>query len=291
MLSRSKSCAWRATLGLTIHARCGRGPKRSGGAAIPAVAAAEPYPAPVLVVAVVPTYNEAENLPELVALLRKAVAGITVMVVDDDSPDGTADVARRIAAEHGDLDVLVRYGRRGLGSAYRDGFRQAIADGADVCVQIDADLSHDPADLPALLANIEHGADLAIGSRYVPGGRTEGWSWRRRWLSRWGNRYAAGLLGLAVNDATGGYRAYRAAALDAMGYDDVTAEGYGFQIEMTHRLVRAGGRIVEFPIEFRDRRTGESKLSQGIVGEAFGLVLRLWLDDRRDRRTRRRRSG
>ncbi len=264
---------------------------RAARSGIPASRAAGPYPAPVQVVAVVPTYNEAENLPHLVALLRKAVPDIGILVVDDDSPDGTAEVARWLDAEHGGVDLLERKGRRGLGSAYRDGFRRAIADGADVCVQIDADLSHDPADLPALLANIEHGADLAIGSRYVPGGRTETWSWRRRWLSRWGNRYAAGLLGLAVNDATGGFRAYRAASLDAMGYEEVMAEGYGFQIEMTHRLVRAGGRIVEFPIEFRERRAGESKLSQGIVGEAFGLVLRLWLGDRRDRRTRRRHSG
>jgi dolichol-phosphate mannosyltransferase len=245
----------------------------------------------VQVVAVVPTYNEAENLPELVELLRKAVPGIAVLVVDDDSPDGTADVARRLADDGADVDVLVRVGRRGLGSAYRDGFRQAIDGGADVCVQIDADLSHDPSDLPALLANIEHGADLAIGSRYVPGGRAESWSWQRRWLSRWGNRYAAGVLGLAVNDATAGYRAYRAGALESMGFEEVTAEGYGFQVEMTHRLVRAGGRIVEFPIEFRDRRAGESKLSQGIVNEALGLVLRLWVADRRGRRTRRRLSG
>ncbi len=158
-----------------------------------------------------------------------------------------------------------------------------------MCVQIDADLSHDPADLPALLANVEHGADLAIGSRYVPGGRTENWPWRRRWLSRWGNRYAAGVLGLAVNDATAGYRAYRAEALEAMDFETVTAEGYGFQIEMTHRLVRAGGRIVEFPIAFRDRRAGRSKLSQGIVGEAMGLV-RLWIADRRGRRPARRRE-
>ena len=245
----------------------------------------------MLVVAVVPTYNEAANLAQLVELLRKAVPGIAVLVVDDDSPDGTAAIARGLGADGGDVEVLVRTDRRGLGSAYRDGFRRAIDGGADVCVQIDADLSHDPADLPALLANIEHGADLAVGSRYVPGGRTESWSWSRRWLSRWGNRYAAGLLGLAVNDATAGYRAYRAGALEAMGFEEVTAEGYGFQIEMTHRLVRAGGRIVEFPIEFRDRQAGESKLSQGIVGEAFGLVLRLWLADRRGRRTRRRLNG
>lgn len=239
----------------------------------------------------VPTYDEAENLPELVELLRKAVPGIGVIVVDDDSPDGTAEVARRLDAELGGVDVVVRQGRRGLGSAYREGFRRAIDAGADILVQIDADLSHDPADVAALLANVEHGADLAIGSRYVPGGRTESWTWQRRWLSRWGNRYAAGVLGLAVNDATAGYRAYRAGALESMRFEEVTAEGYGFQIEMTHRLVRAGGRIVEFPIEFRDRRAGVSKLSQSIVGEAFGLVLRLWLADRRGRRIRRRMSG
>ena len=247
--------------------------------------------APVRIVAVVPTYDEVENLEELVERLRRAVPAIAILVVDDDSPDQTAELARKLAGEHGDIDVVVRTGKRGLGSAYRDGFRRAIDAGADVCVQIDADLSHDPADLPALLANIEHGADLAIGSRYVPGGMTENWPWRRRWLSRWGNRYAAGALGLAVNDATAGYRAYRSSALEVMDFESVTAEGYGFQIEMTHRLVRAGGRIVEFPIAFRDRRAGASKLSQSIVGEAFGLVARLWIDDRRGRRTRRRISG
>ncbi len=243
------------------------------------------------VVAVVPTYCEVDNLADLVEGLRRAVADIGILVVDDDSPDGTAALATKLAATHGDVELLERPGKAGLGSAYREGFRWAIDRGADVCVQIDADLSHDPADLPALLTNIAHGADLAIGSRYVPGGVTENWPWRRRWLSRWGNRYAAGVLGLAVNDATAGYRAYRADALELMRFETVTAEGYGFQIEMTHRLVRAGGRIVEFPIVFRDRRAGESKLSHGIVNEAFGLVGRLWVDDRRGRRSRRRRSG
>jgi glycosyltransferase involved in cell wall biosynthesis len=245
----------------------------------------------VRAVAVVPTYNEAANLGELVKRLRTAVADVGILVVDDASPDGTADLARRLAAEFGDLGVLERPRKLGLGSAYRAGFRRALDEGAEICVQIDADLSHDPAALPALLANVEHGADLAIGSRYVPGGATLNWPWRRRWLSRWGNRYAAGVLGLAVNDATAGYRAYRGAALEAMDFETVRTEGYGFQIEMTHRLVRAGGRIVEFPIEFRDRTAGESKLSQGIIGEAAGLVTRLWLADRRGRRLRRRRFG
>ena len=243
------------------------------------------------VVAVIPTYNEVENLEAVVKGIRVAVADAGIMVVDDGSTDGTDALAHRLGGELGAVDLVSRPAKLGLGSAYRDGFRRAIDAGAEICVQIDADLSHDPQVLPALLANVEHGADLAIGSRYVPGGVTESWSRRRRWLSRWGNRYAAGVLGLAVNDATSGYRAYRAAALEAIDYTTVRSEGYGFQIEMTHRLVRAGGRIVEFPIVFRDRQAGESKLSRGIVHEALGLVARLWFEDRRGRRDRRRRSG
>jgi glycosyltransferase involved in cell wall biosynthesis len=244
--------------------------------------------AAVRAVAVIPTYNEAASLEQVVRLVRAAAPAVGIVVVDDASPDGTAELARKLAVELGDLDVVQRPGKLGLGSAYRDGFSYAIDGGAEVCVQLDADLSHDPAVLPALLANVEHGADLAIGSRYVPGGITLDWARSRRWLSRWGNRYAAGVLGLAVNDATAGYRAYRVDALRAMDYDTVTADGYGFQIEMTHRLVRLGGRIVEFPITFRDRRDGESKLSRGIVREAVWLVLRLWIADRRGRQQRRR---
>lgn len=242
-------------------------------------------------VAVVPTHDEVDNLVELFTRLRAAVPDLGIVVVDDASPDGTAALARRLADELGDIEVIERPAKLGLGSAYRAGLRWAIDHGAEICVQLDADLSHDPAVLPALLANVELGADLAIGSRYVPGGRTVDWPWRRRWLSRWANRYAAGVLGLAVNDATAGYRAYRSSLLEAMRFETVAAEGYGFQIEMTHRLVRAGGRVVEFPIEFRDRRAGSSKLSGGIVSEALGLVGRLWIDDRRDRRRRRRLSG
>ncbi len=243
------------------------------------------------VVAVIPTYNEVENLEAVVKGIRVAVPDVRIMVVDDGSTDGTDVLARRLGGELGAVELVSRPAKLGLGSAYRDGFRLAIDAGAEICVQIDADLSHDPQVLPALVANVEHGADLAIGSRYVPGGVTESWPRRRRWLSRWGNRYAAGVLGLAVNDATSGYRAYRAAALETIEYATVRSEGYGFQIEMTHRLVRAGGRIVEFPIVFRDRQAGESKLSRGIVHEALGLVARLWFEDRRGRRDRRRHSG
>ena len=242
-------------------------------------------------VAVIPTFNEVDNLDRLVRRLFDVDRSLGVIVVDDASTDGTATLAAQLAREFEHLEVINRPAKLGLGSAYRDGFALAVSGGADVCIQIDADLSHDPEDLPALLANIAQGADLAIGSRYVPGGKTESWSWGRRWLSRWGNRYAAGVLGLAVNDATAGFRAYRADALKWIDYQTVTADGYGFQIEMTHRMVRAGAKIVEFPIEFRDRHAGTSKLSRGIVREAVVLVARLWLDDRNDRRRRRRVSG
>ena len=173
--------------------------------------------------------------------VRTAVPDAGILVVDDNSPDGTADLAEATAPPiGGESQVLRRDGKAGLGSAYRAGFAVAIDQGAEVLVEMDSDLSHDPADLPALLSAVEHGADLAIGSRYVPGGRIPNWSWHRKMLSRWGNRYAAGALGLAVNDATAGFRAYRATALKTIDLGAVRAEGYGFQIEMTYRLVRAG---------------------------------------------------
>jgi glycosyltransferase involved in cell wall biosynthesis len=245
----------------------------------------------VRVAVVVPTYNEAGTIVEVCERIRGALPDAEIVVVDDASPDGTAELARAAGDRVGRIVVLERDGKDGLGAAYRAGFALAIERGADVCVQLDADLSHDPAVLPALVSNVEHGADLAIGSRYVPGGVTENWPWRRRALSRWGNRYAAGVLGLAVNDATAGLRAYSVDALRRMDYATVATEGYGFQVEMTHRLVRAEGKIVEFPITFRERTTGESKLSNGIVNEAFLLVVRLWLQDMRGRRQRRRHSG
>jgi glycosyltransferase involved in cell wall biosynthesis len=227
----------------------------------------------------------------LVKGVRAALPDARMLVVDDNSADGTADVAAALGAELGGIDVLRRPGKSGLGAAYRDGFRMALDDGADIVVQMDADLSHDPSVLPALVAIIEHGADVAIGSRYVPGGLTENWPWHRRALSRWGNRYVAGVLGLAVNDATAGYRAYSADALRRMHVDTVTADGYGFQVEMTYRIVRIGGKVVEFPVTFRDRTVGESKMSGNIVSEAFVLVLQLWARDLRGRRQRRRVGG
>jgi glycosyltransferase involved in cell wall biosynthesis len=226
----------------------------------------------VRAVVVLPTYNEAENIADVLRLVRKIVPDAGILVVDDASPDGTADLVESVAAEIGDAQVLRRDGKRGLGSAYRDGFALAVAEGAEVLVEMDSDLSHDPGDLPALLAAVEHGADLAIGSRYVPGGSIPNWSWHRVMLSRWGNRYAAGLLGLAVNDATAGFRAYRATALQTINLAGVRAEGYAFQIEMTYRLVRRGGRVVEVPIAFIDRTRGISKMSSRIVVEALGLV-------------------
>jgi dolichol-phosphate mannosyltransferase len=229
---------------------------------------------------VLPTYNEASNIVEVLRRLREAVPDAGILVVDDASPDGTAAIVEQQAPMIGDVRVVRRPEKTGLGSAYRDGFIIGMNEGADVLVEMDSDLSHDPDDLPSLLAAVSHGADLAIGSRYVPGGRIPNWSWHRKMLSRWGNRYAAGVLGLAVNDSTSGFRAYRATALKAIDLAEVRADGYGFQIEMTYRLVRRGGRVVEVPIAFVDRVRGTSKMSNRIVVEALLLVTRWGVRDR-----------
>ena len=234
------------------------------------------------VLIVVPTFDEVDNIEILIGRVHDSVPGAKVLVVDDASPDGTAEAARRAGA-----DVLERSGKSGLGAAYRDGFAHALASEAEIVVQMDADLSHDPQYLIELLSAVRAGADAAIGSRYVPGGECVDWPRLRRFLSRWGNRYAAGMLGLAVNDATSGYRAYSTSMLRRIDVASVLAEGYGFQVEMTHRLVRSGARVVEVPIVFRDRERGVSKLSYRIVGEAFRLVLRLAVDDLRRGRRRR----
>lgn len=237
---------------------------------------------------VVPTYNEAGNIVSLLDGIASALPEARIIVVDDGSPDGTADLVEAHSGTLGGaVRVLRRPGKQGLGAAYRAGFAAALADGAEICVQMDADLSHDPRYLTALVSAVSTGADAALGSRYIPGGDIVDWPRLRRFLSRWGNRFAAGMLGLAVNDATSGYRAYRRSLLEAMSFETVRAEGYGFQIEMTHRAVRSGARIIEVPILFKDRTIGESKLSYHIIGEAFGLVIGLWFRDRLLRRLRR----
>lgn len=221
---------------------------------------------------VLPTFNEADNIVEVLQKLRAVVPEASVLVVDDSSPDGTADLVEEVAEEIGDVSVMRRPAKSGLGSAYRDGFRRGLAAGYDVMVEMDSDLSHDPAALPSLLAAASDGAALALGSRYIPNGSIPDWSWHRRALSRWGNRYAAAVLGIDVNDATSGYRAYRAEALADIDFHTVQADGYGFQIEMAYRVLASGGRIVEVPISFTDRVRGESKMSSRIVVEALVLV-------------------
>jgi len=238
----------------------------------------------VRVLVVVPTYQEAANVAELLRRLRAAAPDVDVLVVDDSSPDGTAAMAKAAAGELGRVDVLIRPGKAGLGSAYRAGFAEGLARGYDVLVEMDADLSHDPARLPDLLSQVAAGADLAIGSRYVAGGSIPDWSFHRRLLSRAGNRYAGAMLTLPVADATSGYRAYRAATLARIDLDRARSDGYGFQIELAYRVAAAGGRIVEVPIEFVDRRQGSSKMGLRIVVEALVLVTWWGLRDRVTRR-------
>ena len=221
---------------------------------------------------VLPTFNEADNIVEVLQKLRAVVPEASVLVVDDASPDGTADLVEEVAEQIGDVSVMRRPAKSGLGSAYRDGFRRGLSVGYDVMVEMDSDLSHDPAALPLLLTAVADGAALALGSRYIPGGSIPDWSWHRRALSRWGNRYAAAVLGIDVKDATSGYRAYRAEALAGIDFHTVQADGYGFQVEMAYRVLASGGRIVEVPISFTDRVRGESKMSSRIVVEALVLV-------------------
>jgi dolichol-phosphate mannosyltransferase len=221
---------------------------------------------------VIPTYNECENIDRVLRRVRGALPDATVLVVDDGSPDGTGDIAEKVGAEIGNIEILRRAEKSGLGSAYRAGFRWGLDRGFDVCVEMDADLSHDPDALPDLVAPLGKGFELVIGSRYVPGGSIPNWAWHRRLLSRGGNVYASTLLGLGVTDSTAGFRAYSASVLNRIALDDIRAEGYGFQIEMTYQAKRAGAPIVEVPIRFVDRTEGESKMSTFIVVEAFGLV-------------------
>jgi dolichol-phosphate mannosyltransferase len=224
---------------------------------------------------IIPTYNESENIERMLRRIHESLPGAGILVVDDGSPDGTADIVKNVAAELPDVHLLSRTSKSGLGSAYRAGFAWGLDRGYDACIEIDADFSHDPAALPTLVAPLDEGFDLAIGSRYVEGGSIPNWAWHRHLLSRGGNLYASAVLGLGVADSTAGYRAYSARILRMLELDRIRAEGYGFQIEMTYRARQHGATITEVPIKFVDREAGESKMSSFIVVEALGLVT-LW---------------
>jgi dolichol-phosphate mannosyltransferase len=235
------------------------------------------------VLVVVPTYNEAENIERIVDAVLAALPEGTILVVDDGSPDGTGTIVARHASPR--VHLLQRSAKQGLGRAYLAGFRWGLEQSFERFVEMDADFSHDPSDLPALAATTEE-SDVAIGSRYVPGGRVVGWSRNRELLSRFGNTYARWLLGFPFRDATSGFRCYRRAVLEGIPLDEVTSEGYAFQIDMTYRAWRLGFGVQEIPIAFRDREDGHSKMSKAIVIEAVGSVAR-WAARDRFRRNRR----
>jgi dolichol-phosphate mannosyltransferase len=219
-----------------------------------------------------PTYDERENLEPMVRALAEVLGpDDRVLVVDDSSPDGTGEIADRLAAELDWVDVLHRPRKEGLGRAYLDGFRKALADGAELILEMDCDFSHDPNDVPRLI-EAASGADLVLGSRYVPGGGTANWGLVRRAISRWGSLYAQVLLGLGVRDLTGGFKCYRRAVLERIDLGAIASRGYAFQIETTYRALRAGFRVVEIPIRFTDREVGGSKMSRAIVLEAVWKV-------------------
>jgi dolichol-phosphate mannosyltransferase len=229
---------------------------------------------------ILPTYNEADNVEPIVAaaaevLARAAPEGFRMLIVDDGSPDGTGRIADRLAAEHDWLEVLHRAEKNGIGPAYLAGFRHALDREAGFLMEMDSDFSHDPADLARLLAAAHAGADLALGSRYVPGGGVSDWGLLRRLVSEGGSTYARWVLGLKLRDLTGGFKCFRREVLEAIHFDGVRSRGYAFQVELTYRAVRAGFRVVEVPIIFRDRRRGQSKMSWRIAAEAMVLVPRL----------------
>ena len=249
----------------------------------PARSAARPGPW-----VIVPTYDEAENLDSISAAILGALPGVTLLVVDDGSPDGTGEIADGLARADDRVRVLHRAAKTGLGRAYLAGFGVALQGGATAVLQMDADWSHDPAALPGLLAPIIDGsADLVIGSRYTPGGGVVDWGLTRRVISRGGSLFARIMLRLPAHDLTGGFKAWRASTLAAIDFDGIHAGGYVFQIEMTYRASRAGARIAEVPITFRDRRIGQSKMSRRIVVEALLVVCQLRFDELRGRGPRR----
>lgn len=222
------------------------------------------------VLVVVPTYNEAEDIAAIVEAVRSHA--YRLLVVDDGSPDGTGTIVDEIATGDDGLDILHRPGKGGLGPAYAAGFSWGLERGADVICEMDADFSHDPEDLPRLVAAVEAGADLAIGSRYVAGGGVENWPWHRRWLSRAGNFYARTMLGTKIGDMTAGFRAFRAETLQKIDFGGCEASGYGFQVEMAWNVAAAGLKVTEVPITFRDRTRGASKMGGAIALEAMLLV-------------------
>jgi dolichol-phosphate mannosyltransferase len=233
----------------------------------------------VRTVVVIPTFNERENIAALLHAVRRAVPDADILVVDDNSPDGTAELAEATASEVGHVKLLRRPGKQGLGSAYREGFTVALDEGYDRIVSMDVDFSHDPEVIPELLALLDAGADAVIGSRYVPGGDTVDWPVHRRLLSRWGNRYTSFVLRLQVRDCTSGFRAYRSSALRAISPSTTTAEGYAFLTELVRRLVRGGFKVMETPIVFADRQRGTSKMSGRIIVESMLLVTRWGVRD------------
>jgi len=241
-------------------------------------------------VVVLPTYNERDNVRGLLGAVRDTVPAADVLVIDDNSPDGTAELVEATAADLGQIKLVVRPRKRGLGTAYREGFTVALDEGYDVIVSMDVDWSHDPSVLPDLIGLIEGGADVAIGSRYVPGGATVDWPLHRRVLSRWGNRYTSFVLRLGINDCTSGYRAYRATALRAIEPATTTAEGYAFLTELVRRHERHGHTMAETPIVFADRRYGTSKMSTRIIVESMLLVTRWGVSDLATGLRRRRRT-
>ncbi|MFI6478438.1 polyprenol monophosphomannose synthase [Nonomuraea sp. NPDC050663] len=224
------------------------------------------------VLVIVPTYNERENLPVIVERLRSAVPEADLLIADDNSPDGTGKIADEFAATDDHIHVLHREGKQGLGAAYLAGFAWGLEQGYDVLVEIDADGSHQPEELPKLLRALTEGADLAIGSRWVPGGKVVNWPARREFLSRGANIYTRVMLGMHVRDATAGFRAYRAATLEKIGMADVESQGYCFQIDLTLRTVQQGLRVAEVPITFVERTQGHSKMGRAVVTEALWRV-------------------
>jgi dolichol-phosphate mannosyltransferase len=232
---------------------------------------------------VVPTYNELSNLEAFVAALRAAAPLAHLLIVDDNSPDGTGAFADELAARDTNVQVLHRPGKLGLGTAYLDGFRRGLAGTYQRFFEMDADFSHDPGHLGAFFRALDDGADVVLGSRNVPGGAVEGWGLGRHLLSKGGSLYARTILGVGVRDLTGGYKAFTRRALERIGLSNVRSNGYSFQIEMTYRALLAGLSVVEVPITFVDRRVGQSKMSRRIFAEAIGVVWRLRLDALRGR--------